>query len=366
MDYGFELQRWMLLNFKIIAIMESSTERWFPDARVKTCITILERCSDESARRNNPVRFVRFDKPLAEIIGKPASAGVGEVAEEQEQIRQAAVDRVRDAIERTTRNLHEDRWRIIVKRQGDLWEEGVNAGAVLKDGPLEQSEEESEEGEAFANGGYLAVEKGEYVAGKWGRYLRAPDFYFDIIERFKDQFVPLGKIVAIGRGITSGCDAFFMPTDVTKLVLAQYKDDKEFRTAVGALRREVVSGALRIIKDGAGTFHAIEPEFIRPEVHSLMKVDRPVVRARDLDRVVVLVKLRPYPRLKGHMHLDISSMAKNRPMQAVRVKRSLYLNVQPALLANLGSTSQSSSIRDLLFGQWPSSTDISFLETLKD
>ena len=63
-DYGFELQRWMLKNFKIIAIMESSTERWFPDARVKTCITILQRCSDEDARRENLVRFVRFEKPL--------------------------------------------------------------------------------------------------------------------------------------------------------------------------------------------------------------------------------------------------------------------------------------------------------------
>ena len=51
-DYGFALQRWMLQNFRIIAIMESSTERWFPDARVKTCITILERCSDESVRRS--------------------------------------------------------------------------------------------------------------------------------------------------------------------------------------------------------------------------------------------------------------------------------------------------------------------------
>ena len=55
-DYGFELQRWILLNFKIIAIMESSTERWFPDARVKTCITILERCSDEEARRESACR----------------------------------------------------------------------------------------------------------------------------------------------------------------------------------------------------------------------------------------------------------------------------------------------------------------------
>ena len=300
-DYGFELQRWMLLNFKIIAVMESSTERWFPDARVKTCITILERCSDEDARRENPVRFVRFEKPLAEIIGQPASAGVGEEAEQQEEIRQAAVDRMRDAIERTTRNVHDDRWRILVKRQGDLWDEGVNAGAVLKDAPIEEADEDDAE-VTVANGGYLngceGADEGDYVAGKWGRYLRAPDLYFEIMERFKSRFVPLGQLVDIRFGVKTGCDAFFMPTDVTEFVLAQHKDEKEFRKAVGIARKEVVAGVVRIVKDGAGTYHPIEPEFIRPEVHSLMKVDRPVVRARDLDRVVVLVKS-PLSAIKG-------------------------------------------------------------------
>ena len=304
-DYGFALQRWMLLNFKIVAIMESATERWFPDARVKTCITILQRCSDEDARRQNPVRFVRFQKPLADLIGSPASAGIGAEAEEQEHLRQLAVDRVRDAIERTTRNLLDDRWRIIVKRQGDLWDEGVKAGAVLKDAPVEAPHDEdtdADEDTPATNGGYLngcgAAGEGDYVAGKWGRFLRAPDLYFEIIERFKNRFIPLGELVEIRRGITTGCDAFFMPKDVTDTVLAQYKDEKEFRKAVGIPRGQVVAGTVRIVQDGAGTYHAIEPEFLRPEVHSLMQIDRPVVRKQGLDRVVVLVKS-PLSAIKG-------------------------------------------------------------------
>lgn len=307
-DYGFALQRWILLNFKIIAIMESSTERWFPDARVKTCITILERCSDEDARHENLVRFVRFEKPLAELIGQPASSGVGEGAEEQEQLRQEAVDRIRDAIERTTRNLHEERWRILVKRQGDLWDEGVKAGSVLKDAPIEEADEEdvddedADDDDAPSNGGYLngceSAGEGDYVAGKWGRYLRAPDLYFELMERFRDRFVPLGQLVDIRFGVKTGCDAFFMPKDVTDHVLAVYEDEKEFRKAVGIPRKQVVAGTVRIVEDGAGTYHAIEPDFIRPEVHSLMKVDRPVVRAKDFDRVVVLVK-HPISAIKG-------------------------------------------------------------------
>jgi len=302
-DYGFALQRWILKHFKIIAIMESATERWFPDARVKTCITILERCGDEAKRRDNTVRFVRFEKPLAEIIGVEATGGVGEESEEGEQLRQTAVDHVRDAIERTTRKVHDDRWRILVKRQGDLWDEGVLAGGILKGALVgERGEDEDDNGEDFeeiANGNDLILHlPSEYVAGKWGRYLRAPDLHFEIMERFKDRFVPLGEIVEIRRGITSGCDAFFMAKDVAKCVLEENKNPKEFRKLVGVARSAVEDGTLAVIEDGAGTLHPIEPEFIAPEVHSLMKVDRPLVRAKDLDRVVLLVP-GPLSAIKG-------------------------------------------------------------------
>jgi len=307
-DYGFALQRWALKHFKIVAIMESSTERWFPDARVKTCITILERCSDEAARRENQVRFVRFDKRLADIIGVDATGGGGNEAEENERLRQSAVDRVRDAIERTTRNFHNDRMRVVIKRQGDLWDDGVRAGLVLKDAPLDEPDEddETDDGHKVPNGGHLphhpAKGVGEYVAGKWGRYLRAPDLYFEVMERFRSGFVPLGEIVDVRFGVKTGCDAFFMPHDVTERVLAENLDAKEFRVLTGVPRTEVTAGSVRIIEDGAGTLHPIEPRFIAPEVHSLMKVDRPIVRARDMDRVVLLVG-GPLSAIRGtHAH----------------------------------------------------------------
>src|ERR1035441_10924089 len=43
-DYGFALQGWILKGFKLVAVIESLDEPWFKDARVKTCITILQRC----------------------------------------------------------------------------------------------------------------------------------------------------------------------------------------------------------------------------------------------------------------------------------------------------------------------------------
>ena len=67
--------------------------------------------------------------------------------------------------------------------------------------------------------------------------------------------------------------------------------------AGGAPRKDVESGKLRIIEAGDGSVHPIEAKYLAPEVHSLMKVDRPVVRAADLDRVVLLVG-EPMDKLK--------------------------------------------------------------------
>ena len=301
-DYGFSLQRWILLNFRMVAVLESSTERWFPDARVKTCITILQRCSDAEKRKQNLVRFVRFEKPLAELIGVTATGGVGKEAEATERLRQRAVDAIRNELEKVTEPTHDDRWRVLIKRQADLWSEGVRAGAVLKNVPVSEmleDEDESCDGTGEEQSWLEThIQADDYTAGKWGRYLRAPDLYFELMARFYDRFVPLGAIVAIRRGITTGCDKFFMPHDVTTEILEKIPSDKEFKKLLGCSRADVLSGRIRIIRDGARTLHAIEAEYVRPEIHSLMKVHRPEVRAKDLDRVVLLVG-KPFSALRG-------------------------------------------------------------------
>ena len=54
-------------------------------------------------------------------------------------------------------------------------------------------------------------------------------------------------------------------------------------------RSEVENGKVRIVRAGDNTLHPVEAKYLRPEVHSLMEVDRPVIRAKDLDRVVLWV-----------------------------------------------------------------------------
>ncbi|WP_158641325.1 HsdM family class I SAM-dependent methyltransferase [Amycolatopsis eburnea] len=72
-DYGIPLIRFMSKHYRIRAVVDSMVERWFPDADTNTVLLMLERCSDEDARINNEIRFVRLRKPLVQLLDEPSS-----------------------------------------------------------------------------------------------------------------------------------------------------------------------------------------------------------------------------------------------------------------------------------------------------
>ena len=41
-----------------------------------------------------------------------------------------------------------------------------------------------------------------------GKYLRAPDIFFTILDKGKGKFVKLGDIANVKRGFTTGCNEF--------------------------------------------------------------------------------------------------------------------------------------------------------------
>jgi len=291
-EYGFALQGWMLGHFRILAVMESAAEPWFEDARVKTCITILQRCDDEKQRMANPVRFVRFNRKLGNIIGVQPG--------QDESARQTAVARLQDRILKADSNFQDQDIRIIVKIQKVLWVDGLRAAHILGGAGAFEITEDEDNGapadedankKAEKNGSWQTTRlSGTYRAGKWGRYLRAPDLYFDIMSRFGNRFVALGEIANIRFGVKSGCDAFFMPKDISAEMLDKHRSDRAFReNAGGATRKEVETGKLKIVEAGDGSVHPIEAAYVKPELHSLMNVDRPIIRATDLDRIVLMV-----------------------------------------------------------------------------
>jgi type I restriction-modification system DNA methylase subunit len=172
-DYGGDLQRFFLENFKIKAVIESKVERWFEDADINTAITILERCSNPEERDRNVVRFVQLKKPLKELI-PPV---------EDEEERWAYVERLIQLIESKDGYYEDEKIRVFTKIQKELWDEGYD---------------EEEE---------------EYVDSKWGKYIRAPDIFFKILEKGKGILVPLKEVAEVRRGFTTGANEFFYLTE---------------------------------------------------------------------------------------------------------------------------------------------------------
>lgn len=167
-DYGAGLQAFLLSHFKIVAVVESHVERWFPDAGVNTCLAILERCSDSAARDDNRVRFIQLRQPLADWLP------VGDDA-----LRFAALDAWAARLMSAEAAVEAADLRVRAIRQGDLQARHPVFGAPPGRAP------------------------------RWGALLRAPQVYLDALDRNRNRLTPLKKLARIRRGYTTGANEFF-------------------------------------------------------------------------------------------------------------------------------------------------------------
>jgi len=176
-DYGKGLQELFLNNYKIIAIIESKVERWFEEADINTCIIILEKCNDAKARDENIVKFVYLFKPLRHFI--PPAQDIWE----KEKERLHAIDNFRETILFHDDFYQTNDFRIFPKKQKELWEEGLDK------------------------------ESGKYEGAKWGKYIRAPEIFFKILEKGRGKLVPLKDVADVRFGIKTGANKFFYLTE---------------------------------------------------------------------------------------------------------------------------------------------------------
>lgn len=190
-DYGRGLQEFFLRNYKIVAIIESKIERWFAEADVNTCIVILEKCSNQEERDKNPARFVYLKKPLRSFIPPTSDK------KDEEVKRQHAIEDFCDTV-LTHRKIYEnDDFRIYPILQSELYEEGFDA------------------------------EEKKYTGAKWGKYLRAPDIFFEILRKCRDKLVPLKTLAKVRFGIKTGANEFFY---LTEAEINRKEIEKEFWT----------------------------------------------------------------------------------------------------------------------------------------
>ena len=283
-EYGFRLQDWFLGNFKIVAVMESVKEPWFDGARVATAVTIVEPCADRERRNANKVRFVQVRVPLADLLENDGT----------EDGRQRTAERLRDLILSTNTDTSTDQYRILVRTQEELFQQGCKLKTELEEG-------EGEEGNAGDEGESMHdwKEGNGYRGSKWGVYLRAPDLYFDLMEKYGSAFTPLEDLAEVRFGVKSGCDTFFFPVDHTPEAL-KVEDAREFKKRYGAPRSKVASGKVKIVKAGDGTVWPIEAQYLQPEVHSSMDIESLVAKSDKLKRQILLVN-KPLSRLKSKL-----------------------------------------------------------------
>ena len=186
--YGYELQKFLLNNFKIIAILESRCEPWFEDSAINTIVTIVERCSNKEERDNHIAKFVKVKRRLSQLIpwdmkleAMKRWSGLDAIA-----YRVESVGKEHYKVEKTTikndliglESYEDNDFRIRIITQKNLLTE---------------------------------VEESDRTV-KWGWYLRTPQVYFDILQEFKSELPPLSEVADVSRGVTTNNVNFFYLT----------------------------------------------------------------------------------------------------------------------------------------------------------
>ncbi len=184
-DYGKALQEILLKYVPIIAVYDNQVKRSFKHADVNTIIALFKaplKKEWEANLKQHVVKFVNFKKPFEEVL-------YSDIFIEIEKINK-----------RTTTDI----FQVHPITQWELYQDG-----------LETPKTKEKSGQK----GFEAKEFGVYAGNKWGgKYLRAPDIYWKILEKGKGKLVRLGDIAEIRRGFTTGANEFFYLEDVTDLI----------------------------------------------------------------------------------------------------------------------------------------------------
>ncbi len=240
--YGAVLQQFLLENIEVNAIVDNRAKRSFASADVNTVISLFRRPKSRKdwlqTRENHLARFVTFNKPFEACLTADNLAKIFAAPEV----------------------VKEEDFRVYPISQGDLFQEGA-------------AKEEKPQAKMIT--GRM---EGKYAGGKWGgKYLRAPDILYTILEKGKSRFSLLGQVANVRPGCYAGINDFFYltasqarelgieeqflfpiirsPREVTKLALSSTDIDYVVfycPLTKQNLRKQGYIGALEYIKWGEG------------------------------------------------------------------------------------------------------------------
>ncbi|PKP60891.1 MAG: hypothetical protein CVT88_01680 [Candidatus Altiarchaeales archaeon HGW-Altiarchaeales-1] len=194
--YGKELQEFLLKRAPIIAVYDNP-KRSFSHADVNTIIALFGcpvfkeeiRFEDLKAQEiknwpmlNNTAKFVMFKKPFEEVL---SAKNLIEIDVAKATIKGQGITELVKNVVKT------DDYRVFPVTQEDLLEDG-----------WEYPEDYDKTKGRFKSG--------SYEGNKWGgKYLRAPDIFYTILEKGKGKLIELRKFGNLKRGVTTGLNEFF-------------------------------------------------------------------------------------------------------------------------------------------------------------
>lgn len=229
--------------FKIIAIVATWEESWFEDAGINTAFIILERCDNKEETQNNIVRFVKLKKPLSNFLPQDLIF--------EDSKRWQTIDSLVNEIEASYSYKIE-----IDPATGDLT---ILSGIKIYEDEkfriclLTQKELEDE------------INNDDSVAN-WGKYLRAPNVYFEILEKAKNKLVPLKNKAQVRYGIKPGISDFFYLEKIEEI------DD------LGLIK----------VKNSRGWEGYIEKGFLVPFIISLKQINTYHLRKENLKTLLFM------------------------------------------------------------------------------
>ncbi|MEW6238073.1 MAG: DNA methyltransferase [Candidatus Omnitrophota bacterium] len=196
--YGKDLQEFLLKNCQVKLIIDNQAKRSFKEADVNTVISLFSSPHDDSeSNQSHLARFVMFKLPFEQILSPV----------------------IFQEVEETKERIVKPEYRVCLIPQKILLEEGY--GVV-----------EDEDGETSLN-------TSAYSGNKWGgKYLRAPDIYWTILEKGKGKLVRLGDVAEVRFGIKTGANEFFY-LDAEKI--EEWGIEEEFLKPVIVSPRECLS-----------------------------------------------------------------------------------------------------------------------------
>jgi len=218
--YGTFLQEFLLKNFRIIDIHDNRVKRSFKRADINTIVISIQRPDSLINLDDNIVKFIMHKVPFEESLN---------------------IENI-NLIYSSNSIINTKELRIYPIKQSELFKEGI----------------EKDDNKIL---------EGKYLGSKWGgKYLRAPDIYFTILEKGKGKLVPLKEVAEVRFGIKTGANDFFY---------------------VEPTGKPAPKGLLHV-KNGAGWEGFIEEEFLKPVIKSPRECKSITINPKDLEYKVFL------------------------------------------------------------------------------